>query len=143
MVSLDIVPYAKASGDRASLYGVNTIGLKRNGFTKEQIEQDRQGLPDTFQAGAAAQGSHSHPGAGIAGHEEILRIIAFLDFIQQGDRQMKKLKVAVIGVGYLGRFHAQKYASMVDVDLVGVVDIDRARAEHIAHEVETAAYTSV
>ncbi|HPS93005.1 MAG TPA: Gfo/Idh/MocA family oxidoreductase [Deltaproteobacteria bacterium] len=56
---------------------------------------------------------------------------------------MKRLKVAVIGVGYLGRFHAQKYASMVDVDLVGVVDIDRARAEHVAHEVETAAYTSL
>jgi predicted dehydrogenase len=56
---------------------------------------------------------------------------------------MKKLRAAVIGVGYLGRFHAQKYASMVDVDLVGVVDTDRARAEHVAHEVETAAYTSV
>jgi predicted dehydrogenase len=55
---------------------------------------------------------------------------------------MKKLKAAVIGVGYLGRFHAQKYASMVDVDLVGVVDIDKARAEHVAHEVETKAYTS-
>jgi len=56
---------------------------------------------------------------------------------------MKKLRAAVIGVGYLGRFHAQKYASMVDVDLVGVVDTDRSRAEHVAHEVETAAYTSV
>jgi UDP-N-acetylglucosamine acyltransferase len=38
MVSLDIIPYAKASGDRASLFGVNTIGLKRNGFSKEQIQ---------------------------------------------------------------------------------------------------------
>lgn len=56
---------------------------------------------------------------------------------------MKKLRAAVIGVGYLGRFHAQKYASMVDVELAGVVDTDRARAEHVAHEVETAAYTSV
>lgn len=56
---------------------------------------------------------------------------------------MKKLKVAVVGVGYLGRFHAQKYASLVDVDLVGVVDIDKARAEHVAHEAETAAYTSI
>ncbi|MCK7471783.1 MAG: Gfo/Idh/MocA family oxidoreductase [Desulfomicrobium escambiense] len=29
-------------------------------------------------------------------------------------------------MGYLGRFHAQKYASMENVDLVGVVDIDKA-----------------
>lgn len=56
---------------------------------------------------------------------------------------MKKLNVAVIGVGYLGRFHAQKYASLVDVNLVGVVDIDKARSEHVAHEVGTKAYTSV
>lgn len=37
MVSLDIIPYAKASGDRAKLFGVNTIGLKRGGFSTEQI----------------------------------------------------------------------------------------------------------
>lgn len=37
MVSLDIIPYAKASGDRAKLFGINTIGLKRNSFSKEQI----------------------------------------------------------------------------------------------------------
>ena len=38
MVSLDIIPYAKASGDRAGLFGVNTIGLKRGGFSPEQIK---------------------------------------------------------------------------------------------------------
>ena len=38
MVSLDIIPYAKASGDRAKLFGVNTIGLKRGGFSPEQIK---------------------------------------------------------------------------------------------------------
>jgi predicted dehydrogenase len=38
----------------------------------------------------------------------------------------------VVGVGYLGDFHAQKYASLDDVDLVAVVDADPARAAHIA-----------
>ena len=33
---------------------------------------------------------------------------------------MKKLRVGVIGVGYLGQFHAEKYARMNDVELVGV-----------------------
>jgi len=37
---------------------------------------------------------------------------------------VRKLRVAVIGVGYLGRFHAQKYASMENVELLGVVDVD-------------------
>jgi predicted dehydrogenase len=56
---------------------------------------------------------------------------------------VKKLKAAVIGVGYLGRFHAQKYASMENVDLVAAVDVDMARAEEVAREVGTTACTSV
>ncbi len=47
---------------------------------------------------------------------------------------MKKINVGVIGVGYLGRFHAQKYAAMEGVNLVGVADPDRQRAELIARE---------
>jgi predicted dehydrogenase len=53
---------------------------------------------------------------------------------------MSRLRAAVIGVGYLGRFHAQKYAAIEDVELVGVVDADRRRAEEVAVEVGTAAY---
>ncbi|MEN8008035.1 MAG: Gfo/Idh/MocA family oxidoreductase [Candidatus Krumholzibacteriota bacterium] len=45
-----------------------------------------------------------------------------------------KIRAAVIGTGYLGRFHAQKYAAMDDVELVAVVDVDRARAEAVAAE---------
>lgn len=45
---------------------------------------------------------------------------------------MKKLRAAVVGVGYLGRFHAQKYASLRDVELVAVADSDPARAAEVA-----------
>lgn len=48
------------------------------------------------------------------------------------------VRAAVIGVGYLGRFHAQKYARLPQADLVAIVDTDGARAEQIASEVETA-----
>jgi predicted dehydrogenase len=33
------------------------------------------------------------------------------------------LRVAVIGVGYLGRIHAEKYLGLSGVELVGVCDI--------------------
>jgi predicted dehydrogenase len=55
----------------------------------------------------------------------------------------KKIKVAVIGTGYLGRFHAQKYAAMDDVELVAVVDVDRARAEAVAAETGCTAFTDL
>ena len=53
---------------------------------------------------------------------------------------MNNLRVAVIGAGYLGQYHAQKYAQMPDVDLVGVVDVDRDRAREIAQQYGTSAY---
>jgi len=51
-----------------------------------------------------------------------------------------KINVGVIGVGYLGRFHAQKYAAMDDVNLVGVADIDLSQAQQVAEECSTKAY---
>jgi predicted dehydrogenase len=54
---------------------------------------------------------------------------------------MQNIKVAVIGVGYLGRFHAQKYASLPGVDLVGVVDPDKTQAERVAAECNCKAFT--
>ena len=38
----------------------------------------------------------------------------------------------MVGVGYLGQFHAEKYANMEEVELVGVADIDASRAKEIA-----------
>lgn len=43
-----------------------------------------------------------------------------------------RLRAAVIGVGYLGNFHAQKYAALEDVELVAVMDRDPTRAAAVA-----------
>src|SRR5207302_1355230 len=43
-----------------------------------------------------------------------------------------RLRAAVIGVGYLGRFHAEKYAANSGAELVAVADIDPARARAVA-----------
>jgi predicted dehydrogenase len=45
---------------------------------------------------------------------------------------VNKIRVGVVGVGYLGQFHAEKYANMEGVELAGVVDIDAPRAKEIA-----------
>jgi predicted dehydrogenase len=46
----------------------------------------------------------------------------------------KPLKVAVIGVGYLGSFHARKYAKLEEAELSYCVDIDESRAGAVAAE---------
>ncbi|MEW8147890.1 MAG: Gfo/Idh/MocA family oxidoreductase [Candidatus Thiodiazotropha endolucinida] len=52
---------------------------------------------------------------------------------------MDKIRTAVIGVGYLGRYHAQKYAALDDSELVAVVDIDPDTAANVAKECNTEA----
>jgi len=51
---------------------------------------------------------------------------------------MKRLRCAVIGAGYLGRFHAQKYAALARCELICVVDPDPTACERIAAELGVA-----
>src|SRR6202789_2409222 len=50
------------------------------------------------------------------------------------------MRTAVVGVGYLGRFHAQKYASLPDSHLVGVADPSAKARSSVAAELGVAAY---
>ena len=53
------------------------------------------------------------------------------------------MRVAVVGVGHLGKHHARILASLPDVELVAVADTNRARADEIAAANNTrAAYTA-
>lgn len=50
---------------------------------------------------------------------------------------MHRLKVAVVGVGHLGKEHARVYAEMPGVELFSVVDIQRKQAEKVAQQYNT------
>jgi len=51
------------------------------------------------------------------------------------------LKVGVIGVGYLGRFHAEKYAALPEVRLVGVADLAWERSREVARALGVEAFS--
>lgn len=53
------------------------------------------------------------------------------------------LRVAVVGVGHLGRHHARILASLPEVELVAVIDTNRERAETVAAESGSAALTDM
>jgi UDP-N-acetylglucosamine 3-dehydrogenase len=53
----------------------------------------------------------------------------------------QKLRVAVIGVGAMGRNHARVYSELPDVELVGAVDSFVATAQSVAMRYGCAAYT--
>jgi len=51
------------------------------------------------------------------------------------------MRVAVIGVGHLGKHHARIYSELDDVQLAGVVDLQKDRADEIASSCKTNALT--
>jgi predicted dehydrogenase len=55
---------------------------------------------------------------------------------------MQKIRAAVIGVGYLGRFHAQKYATTEGYDLRAVVDTRPEAREAVGRELNCRALAS-
>jgi predicted dehydrogenase len=52
----------------------------------------------------------------------------------------REIKAGVIGAGAFGRLHAQKYASLPGVKLIGIADADVARAQTLANDFMVTAY---
>jgi len=46
----------------------------------------------------------------------------------------RKIKVGIIGVGYLGKYHLEKYLGIQGVDVVGICDTNRETGKRIAEE---------
>ncbi|MCW8418847.1 Gfo/Idh/MocA family oxidoreductase [Fluoribacter dumoffii] len=54
---------------------------------------------------------------------------------------MSKIRCAVIGVGYLGRFHAQKYKLLPNAELIGVCDLNQKALEGVSQELGVPGYS--
>ncbi|AKQ65256.1 Acyl-[acyl-carrier-protein]--UDP-N-acetylglucosamine O-acyltransferase [Myxococcus hansupus] len=87
MVTMDIPPYATAQGDRAELVGLNTVGLERNGFSKEQIERVKEAHRILFRSKLTLQEAMVRLRAELAGHSEVDHLI---QFIQQSKRGLTR-----------------------------------------------------
>jgi predicted dehydrogenase len=54
---------------------------------------------------------------------------------------MNKIRCAVIGTGYLGRFHAHKYKLLPNADLVAICDLNPEATKILGRELNVATYT--
>jgi len=53
---------------------------------------------------------------------------------------MKLVRTGVIGTGYLGKFHADKYSELAESELVGIVDTDYEAAQTISNRLNVPAF---
>ncbi len=77
-VNQSIPPYVTVSGEKAKARGVNTEGLRRRGFTPEQVQQVRRAYKILYRSGLPLEEATAQLSEMAATHEEIKPLVAFL-----------------------------------------------------------------
>jgi UDP-N-acetylglucosamine acyltransferase len=83
MVSQDVPPFCNATGDRARLHGLNTIGLRRRGFSSGVIAGIKHAYHVMFQSGLKTEEAITRLREEQLGVAQVER---FLDFIERSER---------------------------------------------------------
>ena len=79
----DIPPYVIASGDRAKLHGLNSVGLKRHGFSKNTLSSLKKTYRIIFRIGLTMNEAIERVRAEV---EQIPEVLGFIDFIKSSQR---------------------------------------------------------
>ncbi len=74
----DVIPYGLVMGDRAVLKGLNLVGLKRRGFSREQIHQLRNAYADLFHGEGIFSERLDLVAASYADLESVQKIVTFI-----------------------------------------------------------------
>jgi UDP-N-acetylglucosamine acyltransferase len=82
-VPQDIPPYVSASGNRAKLYGLNLVGLKRRGFSDETISNLKKAYKIIFRSGLILDDALSKVKAELSGSAEAM---SFMEFMKNSKR---------------------------------------------------------
>lgn len=79
----DIPPFVIASGDRAKLHGLNQVGLKRSGFSKETLVALKKVYRIIFRIGLTLNEAMERVNAEV---EQLPEVVKFIDFIKSSER---------------------------------------------------------
>jgi UDP-N-acetylglucosamine acyltransferase len=76
----DVIPYSLAGGNRAHLFGINVVGLRRRGFSTERITRLREAYRLIFAGGDGRALSERLDDAAspFAGDADVAELLAFL-----------------------------------------------------------------
>ena len=79
----DIPPYMIASGDRARLHGLNTVGLKRQGFSNRTLGRLKKSYRLIFRFGLTLNEAIERVTAEV---EQIPEVVHLIEFIKSSER---------------------------------------------------------
>jgi UDP-N-acetylglucosamine acyltransferase len=79
----DIPPYVIASGDRAKLHGLNSVGLKRYGFSQETLSSLKKAYRIIFRIGITLNEAIERVKAEV---NQVTEVVNLIDFIKSSRR---------------------------------------------------------
>ncbi len=94
-VSKDVPPYVLAVGNRARLYGLNKVGLRRKGFSAKDIEEIRQAYKIIFLSSLGIKEAKERLRRDMPGSTHAER---FLEFIERSRRGITRARLKGKGV---------------------------------------------
>ncbi len=80
----DIPPYLIAAGDRASLHGLNKVGLKRHQFSDNSVDQLKRAYRIIFRIGLTVNEAVERVLAEVENTPEVLKLVSFIKDTQRG-----------------------------------------------------------
>jgi len=84
MVSQDVPPFCNATGDRATLHGLNSIGLKRRGVSAAAQQALKRAYRIMFQSRLRTAEAIERVRTELAGVPEVERFVAFIESSTRG-----------------------------------------------------------
>lgn len=84
MVTKDVPPYALVSGNPAKIYGVNIVGLRRNGLTPEVRMEIQRAYKILYRSGLNVSQAIEEMERQLSGTEEVEHILRFLRNAERG-----------------------------------------------------------
>ncbi|MEO5363769.1 MAG: acyl-ACP--UDP-N-acetylglucosamine O-acyltransferase [Magnetococcus sp. DMHC-8] len=83
-ISMDVVPFASAAGNRAQITGVNVVGLRRSGFSEEVIKTIRQAHRIVFRSNLRLEQAIAEVEQQFSSSPEVQYLLEFLQTGQRG-----------------------------------------------------------
>lgn len=83
-VAFDVIPFGSALGNRATLGGLNLVGLKRRGFSRETIHKMRQAYRLLFAEEGTLADRMNDVSEMFAAYPEILEVVEFIRASKRG-----------------------------------------------------------
>lgn len=82
--NLDVPPFMLAHGVRGSLLGLNLIGLRRNGFSKESVSALKKAYKILFNSGLKRQDAADQAAAELGDNPEVMQLVEFVRSSKNG-----------------------------------------------------------